>query len=258
MIHKRHTMNELAIIGSKDLEVQKGITEDLYRRYIAFIDAKPKTIETYTRALKQFFKYTQEHGISNPTREDVIAYRESLKETCKPSTVQNYIIALRQFFKWTDQEGLYKNVAENVKGAKLSKDHKKDYLSGKQVKGILDDIDLQEEAGKRDYAIFALMVTGGLRTIEVARANVEDIRVLGGSAVLFIQGKGGASRAAAASCRAVPTLSFTGEQKRYVPGQASARSAAGEVPAVFPVSGRAGFSSRYSFRETVRSRVKAK
>lgn len=190
MIHKRHTMNELAIIGSKGLEVQKGITEDLYRRYIAFIDAKPKTIETYTRALKQFFKYTQEHGISNPTREDVIAYRESLKETCKPSTVQNYIIALRQFFKWTDQEGLYKNVAENVKGAKLSKDHKKDYLSGKQVKGILDDINLQEEAGKRDYAIFALMVTGGLRTIEVARANVEDIRVLGGSAVLFIQGKG--------------------------------------------------------------------
>lgn len=189
-IHKRRTMKELVKVESKELVLQQGVTADLYERYIAFIDAKPKTIETYTRALKQFFKYTQEQGISNPTREDIISYRDSLKEKLKPTTVQNYIIALRQFFKWTEQEGIYKNVADKIKGSKISNEHKKDYLSGSQVKEILDTIDLGSETGRRDYAIFALMVTGGLRTIEVVRANVEDLRTLGSSSVLYIQGKG--------------------------------------------------------------------
>ena len=44
--------------------------------------------------------------------------------------------------------------------------------------------------GLRDYAIIALMVTGGLRTIEVVRANIEDMRTLGDSTVLYVQGKG--------------------------------------------------------------------
>ncbi len=183
-------MQELIATESKDLGQHQRITADLYSRYRAYIDAKPKTIETYTRAVKQFFKYTQEQGISTPTREDIIAYRDSLKKSHKPTTVQNYITALRQFFKWTEQEGLYRNVADKIKGAKLSNEHKKDYLSGKQVKGILDTINQETEIGKRDYAIFALMVTGGLRTIEVARANIEDLRTLGASTVLYIQGKG--------------------------------------------------------------------
>lgn len=183
-------MQELVRVDSKDLVQQQTITADHYSRYIAYIDAKPKTIESYTRALKQWFNYTQEKGITNPTREDVIAYRDYLKIDRKPTTVQNYITALRQFFKWTEQEGIYKNVADNIKGARISNEHKKDYLSGRQVKGVLDEISLEAEIGKRDYAIFALMVTGGLRTVEVTRANVGDLRTLGDSAVLYIQGKG--------------------------------------------------------------------
>ena len=35
-----------------------------------------------------------------------------------------------------------------------------------------------------------LMLTMGLRTIEVSRANVEDIRNSGDSTVLYVQGKG--------------------------------------------------------------------
>jgi len=34
------------------------------------------------------------------------------------------------------------------------------------------------------------MVTGGLRAVEVVRANVEDLRTLGDTAVLYLQGKG--------------------------------------------------------------------
>jgi len=43
---------------------------------------------------------------------------------------------------------------------------------------------------KRDYAMINLMIRTGLRTIELERANVEDIRQSGGKAVLYVQGKG--------------------------------------------------------------------
>jgi len=183
-------MQELIKIDSREMVSQQGITEDLYTRFIAYVDASPKTIQTYTRALRQFFKYTEQQNISNPTREDIIAYRDSLKVDHKPTTVQSYITALRQFSKWLAQEQLYPNFADKLKGAKISKDHKKDYLSGKQVKAVLDDISKEEEIGKRDYAIVAVMVTGGLRAVEIVRANVEDLRTLGDTAVLYIQGKG--------------------------------------------------------------------
>ncbi len=132
----------------------------------------------------------QANGITKPTRADIIAYRDELKRTVKPATVQIYVIAVKQFFKWLQQEGLYSNVAENIKGAKIEKTHKKDALTTQQIKDILAAIDLNTPIGKRDYAIFSLMVTGGLRTIEVSRANIEDIRTVGDSTVLFIQGKG--------------------------------------------------------------------
>ena len=169
--------------------------DSLYDRYIAYLDASPKTIDTYTKALRQFFNYLREHSITNPVREDVLAYRKELESRLAAASVQSYIIAVRLFFRWTAQEGLYPNIADHVKGAKVSKEHKKDYLNGKQVKAIIKNIKRDTPQGRRDYAIFVLMVTGGLRDIEVHRANIEDLRTVGDSTVLFLQGKGREDRA---------------------------------------------------------------
>ena len=38
--------------------------------------------------------------------------------------------------------------------------------------------------------MLSLMITGGLRTIEVSRADIQDIRTVGDDAALFVQGKG--------------------------------------------------------------------
>lgn len=186
-------MNNLVITDKNYLEKAKGaVNYDLYERFIAFLDASPKTIETYTRNLRQFFKYLSENYISEPKREDVIAYREYLKQdlNLKPTTIQNYIVVVRSFFQWTAQEGIYPNVSEKVKGAKISTQHKKDPLTTNQAKDIIRSFDRSTEAGARDYAIFSLMITGGLRDIEVQRANLEDLRILGDDTVLYIQGKG--------------------------------------------------------------------
>ena len=183
-------MEGLTVIENTEIVEKESFSTDLFSRWISFVDAKPKTVETYTRAIKQFMYYIADNGITNPQRADIIAYRDSLKETHKPSTVQTYLIAVKQFFRWTEQEGLYPNIADHVKGAKLESGFKKDYLTSKQVGKLLTTIDRSTLKGKRDYAILALMVTTGLRTIEVSRANIEDLRTVGDFQALFVQGKG--------------------------------------------------------------------
>lgn len=182
--------NEVVEIKENSL-VSKEITPDLFNSYINYLDVSEKTLNTYTKALRQFNNYLLENGIKKPNREDVINFREQLKDTGhKPTTIQNYIIAIRLFFNWTSQYNYYPNITDHLKGAKISREHKKDYLTPGQIKEVLKSIDTSTKEGKRDYAIISLMVTGGLRTIEVTRANIEDFKPLGNDMILYVQGKG--------------------------------------------------------------------
>lgn len=184
-------MNESIIIADSTAIVgQPQITTALLEDYIRYLDTAPNTVTTYTTALRQFAKYITERGISHPEREDIIDYREHLKTYCKPTTVQGYIEALKLFFGWTEQRGLYPDIARHVKGAKVTQEHKKDYLTPKQLKKILSGIDQTTEKGLRDYALLATMLTGGLRDVEIQRANIEDLTTEGGHCVLYVQGKG--------------------------------------------------------------------
>ena len=186
-------MNEIMKIttGNALQQQRAGFTPDLFSRWIAFIDASPKTAETYTRNLRQFITYLQENGISQPTREDVIAYREGLKaQGKKPTTIQSYLAPVKLFFAWTQTEGLYPNIAERVKGAKIDKGHKKDYLTSSQAGKLMGSIDRTTLKGKRDYAMLSLMVTTGLRTVSIIRADIGDIHPVGDSPALYFQGKG--------------------------------------------------------------------
>lgn len=162
----------------------------LYESFLEFIDVKPKSVETYRTAIRQFLRYLIENGIQNPTRQDIINYREYLKEGHKANTVQNYLTAVKIFFAWLELEGIYKNVANKVNGPKISREHKKGYLTQHQSRRLLECVDTSTTAGKRDYAMIGLLLTTGLRTIEVQRANVGDMDTLGGFTVLYIQGKG--------------------------------------------------------------------
>jgi integrase/recombinase XerD len=187
-------MNQLRTINesSNQLATISALNADLYFNFISFLDVKEKTADTYRKALKRLFQYFAENNISQPTRSDLIAFRDELKAVNKASTVKTYLTATRLFFRWLEQEGLYKNIADKIKGAKVEHGHKKDALTVDQVKDVIDTFTTDTEAStaKRDYAIFCLMVTCGLRTIEIVRADIEDLRTLGNKTVLYVQGKG--------------------------------------------------------------------
>lgn len=183
-------MGELTFHRMNYLIEQNPISQNLFIRWISFVDASPKTVETYTKAIKYFGEYLSRYGIQQPTRETVIAYRDDLKKDHKPTTVQSYLEAVKLFFQWTEQEKLYPNIAAHIKGAKLDSEYKRDYLTTKQVSKLLDAIDTSTLKGLRDYAMLSLMVTTGLRTISIVRADIGDIRTAGDSVALYYQGKG--------------------------------------------------------------------
>lgn len=168
-----------------------ALSHSLFSRWIAYLDVKPRSVETYTRNLRQFANWLAENGIVSPTRADVIAFRDALQASGRSaSTIQGYITTLRLFFSWCAQEGLYANVAERIKTPVIDTDHKKDPLSAQQTAQLLSGIDRETETGARDYAIIALMATTGLRTISVVCADVGDIQTVSGIPVLFYRGKG--------------------------------------------------------------------
>ena len=166
------------------------LSQDLFNRWVSFIEAKPRTVEEYGKALRYFRNWITANNIRNPKREDVIKYRNELQKTHKPTTVKGYITAIKLFFQWTADEGLYPNIADHVKTGKLTSGFKRDYLTSQQISKMLRTVDTRDLKGLRDYAILALMVTSGLRTVEVVRASIEDLRVLGDCTVLYVQGKG--------------------------------------------------------------------
>lgn len=180
------------IMTASEAEPAQVMQTDFFNRYMASLDLpSEKSFESYLKCLRPFASYLAENGITQPCREDIVMFKKQLQASGhKPSTVQNYITAIKRFFKWTAGEGLYPDIAANVKGAKVDHGHKKDAFTAGDIKRILSRIDTSTLTGKRDYAVIALMVTDGLRTIEVARANVEDLRKAGGRTVLYVQGKG--------------------------------------------------------------------
>ncbi len=177
--------------SNKQLIFQQNNLEDLFQQFIIFIDATPNTLRTYRGSLKQWFLYLRQNQIGHPDSETVRQYRQELQNSGKkPTTVKNYIIAVKRFFEWTEEAGFYPNIAKYIKSGHLSKNFKKDYLTSSQAKKILDEIDRSTLKGKRDYAMLVTMLTMGLRTIEITRANIEDIRTKGDATVLYVQGKG--------------------------------------------------------------------
>lgn len=171
--------------------VAQSIRPSMVEDFFTFLQASEKTHESYKLSLKQFFLYLQEVGETQPSKATIVSYVKYLQaKGKKPSTISAYLSAVKALFRYLDEVGAYGDIARNVKAPKQAKGFKKDALTIEQTKEVLNAFDPGTDMGKRDLAIFLLMVVNGLRTIEVSRLKVEDMRVSNGVQVLYVQGKG--------------------------------------------------------------------
>lgn len=169
------------------LEIRRGelnLSKE-YETFIDFIDVSEKTIKNYKIGIGNFMEYLKKNNISNPTRNDIRNYRNNLIHDYCSNTVNSYMTAIREFFKYLSTYGIYENVVEGIKGAKTSLTPKKQILTKEQVGLIYNNL-----ADKRERALFSLLITTGLRGIEVAESKIEDLKLHNGEVVLWVKCKG--------------------------------------------------------------------
>ena len=167
---------------------------ELINSFTRYLDVSPNSVKSYLAGVKRFIRFMSDNGITTPTRDTVIMYKKVLIEKYSANTVAISLSSIRKFFSWLESEGLYTNITNGVKSPKIDTGHKKDAFTAIQLKTILSKIDRKCLEGKRDYAIFALMSACGLRTVEIQRADVGDIRNNYGEYCLYVQGKGRTSK----------------------------------------------------------------
>lgn len=156
--------------------------------FLSECDIRANSKNVYRRGLLYFFKWVESTGrtISELTRADILAFKETLLQTHSNLTIAGYMVALRRFYEWTEGCKLYPNIARGIKSPKRKNAYLKEHLRENQIHDLLK----YYEGNLRDYAIINLLLRTGLRTIEVVRANIEDITFKGGQRILRVWGKG--------------------------------------------------------------------
>jgi len=178
-----HRAQEITIVTPQRIE-------ELVDSFILSQDVKQSSKDLYRRTLKQYFNWVTKKGysLSQIARPQLIEYKKDILGSGMSSlTVGSYITSVRRFYEWTEANKFYPNVAKGIKSPKRRQQFKKQPLLPAQATGLLNYYQAKDS---RDYAIISLLLRTGLRTIEVIRANVEDITFKGSQRVLLVQGKG--------------------------------------------------------------------
>lgn len=175
---------------SADLEARTN-HDAMIEAWLDQLDVCEKSRATYRRALRNFTAWLEDAGldVAHTNRADVMAYKRHLHDHYSAYTESAYLTAVRGLYAWLDAQGIYPNVAAGIRGAKKSGRAAKDALTVEQARDLMAG-EATTPAELRDRAMINLMLRRGLRTIEVVRADVGDLRQLGGKAVLYVQGKG--------------------------------------------------------------------
>ena len=173
------------------------VDEEIIGKWMASLDLASSTKETYLSGFKAFCWFVRSTSLDfdELTRDDVKSFKEYLvnEKKLKPATVSSYLASVRSFYAYSEDNGI-ENIAHRVKGVTDSRSFKKEPLTPDQARRLLASIDRGTEKGMRDFAILNLMLRTGLRDIEIVRANCKDIQTKAGVDVLYVQGKGRASK----------------------------------------------------------------
>jgi integrase/recombinase XerD len=168
----------------------------LVEGWLRHINKKLDTQVSYRRSLDLFAGWCEARGVTTVREEHVELWRaELLQSGHKGVSVNVYLSALRSFFRWAEKRGyVTSNPMLGIEGSSRrgqTKTHKRDELTADEVRAVLDGCaqPAADPFGARDGAMIALMAYAGLRTVEVHRADIGDVKTKGGRRILMVWGK---------------------------------------------------------------------
>lgn len=150
------------------------------------------TAETYRRGSTRYLEWCAAARLPPERADTILAWKADLAVAdYKPGTINAWYAGVRALFAWVVAEGaLPASPCDQIKAEKRSTVHKRDELTPEEMRRLLDTLDHSTPAGARDAAIITLMAYTAVRTIEVHRADLADLRTVQGQLALAIHGKG--------------------------------------------------------------------
>jgi integrase/recombinase XerC/integrase/recombinase XerD len=195
---------------------------DVVDMFLASLDVRQNSKDLYRRTLGYYLEHLDNLGytLSDMTMPHLVTYRDNMLKAGKSSlTVCSYITAIKGFYTWTEGMRLFPNIARGLRSPKRKQQFCRQPLTPPQVTDLLTS--MQATASAKDYAIVNLLLRTGMRTIEVIRANVEDIQERGGKRVLWVHGKGKDTKddfVVLTDKTAAPIAAYLEQRKNLTPG----------------------------------------
>jgi site-specific recombinase XerD len=170
---------------------------DSFRRSLLAENKSPRTVQTYMEGLRLLGMFLAEQGmptvVPNVKREHVEAFIADLLARQKPATANNRYRALQAFFKWAVDEGEIKaSPMVRMKPPRVPEEPPA-VLTDEQLRRLLKTCEGKDFEARRDTAMLRLLIDTGMRRMECATLQVENLDL--DSNLAIVLGKGRRPRA---------------------------------------------------------------
>lgn len=159
------------------------------------------TLATYQKGVDQFLAWCEDNDADPLDRASVRAWvAQRLDDGTAPATVKSRLLAVRRFTAWLAEEGeIDTDPFLGIKAPKTDTEVVEPFTD-EELRALLDACKVPRGAtpsetfrGRRDEALFRLMLESGLRAGEVLAITVDDVDLIAGTVVVR-RGKGGKGR----------------------------------------------------------------
>jgi len=175
-----------------------------FLEWSASMNYSQSTIRNREVGIKRFSQWCEQRSLIRPQditppileryRRYVFHYRKSNGEPLSFSTQHGLLAPLKAFFKWLSKENyiLY-NPASEFELPKVPKRLPKHILSIEEIEDVLKHTQIYEDVGIRDRAMMETLYSTGIRKMELANLNIQDVDLKRGT-VFISKGKWGKDR----------------------------------------------------------------
>ena len=133
----------------------------------------PNTIDSYTRDLEDFYKFTGK-SYKFVVKDDFINYITYLNKKISARSINRHIVSIKNYFKFLERNNLItNNPTVDISGLKMPKKMPR-ILSEEDINNLLD-LPLEDAYDYRNKAMLELMYSSGLRVSELLSLEVNNI-----------------------------------------------------------------------------------
>lgn len=173
----------------------------LVEDYLTDKDMTKESFDLYQTILKQYTNYLKNNQIEFAKTSDVTKYIKSIKDKgYSVSWINLQLTAIKGLYRYlSDNQRRYDlpleyafDITLSIKNEQSSRENNRPLLTIEQAKQLI--IKTKENRRYiwhyRDHAMIYLMLTTGIRGVEVRRLKKKDFSVLNEQLILYVQGKG--------------------------------------------------------------------